>query len=101
MLYIGTGLGFIAELPKSGKKTGIGEGLFDHGINILLYQTTDGLLAFALGIPFGIMLSAALRGNDGKAMLAADGIGSTTNITVIGFEIIPVLFAIQTGNGIE
>ena len=34
-------------------------------------------------------------------MLAADSIGSTTNIIVIGFEIIPVLFAVQTGNGIE
>ena len=64
-------------------------------VQVLTDKIADGGLAASLCVPFRIVLTAALRLNDRKAIFAADLIGNAANIFKVIFERIAIFHSIH------
>ena len=54
-----------------------------------------------LGFPFGVVLAMAFAFNDRQALLTADVIGNTANISEVGFEVTAVHSAVHERYGVK
>lgn len=101
VLHIGAALDRIAPFLQSLKKGLQSKGVGKSRVNILPDQPAHSGLAVLFGVPFRVVLRLSIWLNDGKIVFQAEIIGESSNISKIGFEIIPEHLAVGAGNGVE
>ena len=85
----------ISAFPENVQQRRKREAGGDSRIQVLPDKIADCRLAAALGVPFCIVLTTALRLNDRKAIFAADLIGNAANIFKVIFESIAIFHSIH------
>ena len=75
--------------------------MLDDGINVGADDTAHGRLSSLLRLPLGIMLSLALRRDDGQSILPAEFIRGAAHIVVVALRAGVVFVAVDAGNGID
>ena len=95
MLDVGTVFDGISAFLENVQQRRKREAGCNGRVQILPDKIADGGLAAALGVPFCIVLTTALRLNDRKAIFAADLIGNAANIFKVIFERIAIFHSIH------
>ena len=95
MLDVETVFDGISAFPENIQQRRKCEADCNGRVQILPDKIADGGLAAALGVPFCIVLTAALRLNDRESVLTADLIGNAANIFKVIFERIAIFHSIH------
>ena len=101
MRNIGASLDGIAPLFQYGEKRLQGKGVRDGGFYVLADQTAHGGFAVVFCVPLGVVLAFSVRLDYGQAVLPADLIRYSPDVSKVRLEVVAVVFAVHKGHGVE